>query len=74
MTIEQQLAKRLDAMLMEALMGGPRPKQRQTALRVRGRSFEVVEIGDDGNVIEPPKPCCSPWGAMHAPNCKMWCT
>jgi hypothetical protein len=49
------------------------PKRRQTALRVRGRSFESVDLDDNGKVIEPPPRCCY-GGALHAPNCKYWLT
>ena len=46
----------------ESIYGTSEMRQRQTALRLRGRSFETVEIGDDGKVIEPPRPCpkCGP--------------
>lgn len=67
-----RLAKQMEAKLMEVAMGGPRQKPRQTALRVRGRSFETVELDDAGKIIEPPAPCCRPWGVLHAPNCKSW--
>lgn len=71
-SIEQKLAKAIEDQLTTALFG-PVRKTRQTALRVRGRTFETVEIDDAGNVIEPPPPCC--YGrALHAPNCRIWCT
>lgn len=66
----ERIAKRIEADLFAAICG-PVRKQRQTALRVRGRSFEVVELDDDGNIIEPPPRCC--YGSvLHAPNCKFW--
>jgi hypothetical protein len=69
--VERRLAKKLDELFMEAMMGGPAPKQPQTALRMRGNSFETVKLDDAGNVIEPPPRCC--WGTfIHAPNCKTW--
>lgn len=67
----QKLAKQMEEQLF-ATIAGPPQKQRQTALRVRGRSFETVELDDDGNVIKPPAPCCHGWGVLHAPNCKSW--
>lgn len=67
-----RLAKQMEEKLMEATIGGPRQKPRQTAMRVRGRSFETVELDDAGNIIEPPAPCCRSWGVLHAPNCKSW--
>lgn len=67
----QKLAKQMEEQLF-AIIAGPQRKQRQTALRVRGRSFETVEIGDDGKIIEPPAPCCRGRGVLHAPNCKSW--
>lgn len=68
--IAHDLAKRLDALFLET-MTGPVKKQRQTALRVRGHSFETVEIDDHGKVIEPPQRCCYGW-VLHSPNCKTW--
>jgi len=65
------LAEKMDAALMKQALGGHR-KPRQTVLRVRGRTFETVELDDAGNVIEPPAPCCQSWGVLHAPNCKSW--
>lgn len=60
----QKVAERMEDEMMAALCGAnafkaPRP----TALRVTpGGSFEVVEMRDDGSIIEPPKPCprCGP--------------
>lgn len=56
------LAEKMDAALMKAALGHTPKKQRQTALRVRGRSFETVDLDDAGKVIEPPRPCpnCGP--------------
>lgn len=62
--ILQQLSKKMADDMMAALLGANAfKKPRPTALRVTpSGSFEVVEIGDDGNIIEPPKPCpkCGP--------------
>lgn len=66
----QKLAKQMEEQLFATITGPPR-KQRQTALRVRGRSFETVDLDDDGKVIEPPPRCCYGVG-LHAPNCKSW--
>lgn len=69
-TLEHRLARGLERQI-EAAMFGPVRKQRQTALRVRGRQFETVELDDAGNIIEPPPRCC--YGVvLHAPNCKTW--
>lgn len=57
----EKLAKRIEADLFAAIAGPPQ-KRRQTALRARGNAFEVVEIDDEGNIIEPLKRClrCGP--------------
>lgn len=69
-TISKTLAAKIEADLFAALTG-PQQPQRQTALRYRGRRFEVVELDEAGNVIEPPPPCC--YGrVLHAPNCPSW--
>jgi hypothetical protein len=71
--IERKLAKKLEDLFIEAMMGGPVRKKPQIALRLRGSSFETVEIDDAGNVIEPfPRCCCGT--VVHAPNCKFWLT
>lgn len=70
--IEQRLAKEMEAMFMEAVMGGPAKKPRQTALRVRGRTFETVELDDAGNVIEPIRCTCGGM-IMHRPQCPFYC-
>jgi len=67
----QKLAKQMEEQLFSSIAGPPR-KHRQTALRVRGHTFETVELDDDGKIIEPPAPCCRGWGILHAPNCKSW--
>lgn len=60
----------MDRAMEDAIFGGRRPKQRQTALRVRGRGFETVELDDAGNIIEPLRCTC---GAivvlMHRKGC-----
>ncbi|MCK1669399.1 hypothetical protein [Bradyrhizobium sp. 153] len=60
--IATELAARLEAALIATMTGGPAPAQRPTALRLRGRSFETVELDDAGNAIEPPPRCprCGP--------------
>jgi hypothetical protein len=67
----QKLAKQMEADLFAAICG-PARKQPQTAIRLRGNGYETVELDDAGNVIEPPPPCCRPWGGLHAPDCKTW--
>ena len=62
--LENRIAKELEAKLFEALMGGP-----ATALRLRGRSFEVVELDDDGKIIEPVRCTCGCWAVLHRPGC-----
>lgn len=62
------LVDRIEAALMDALCGGRLPL-RQTALRMRGRSFETVELDDAGNVIEPMRCICGYYAVMHIPNC-----
>lgn len=53
--ISRRLTKKIESMLFDQICG-PVRKRPQTALRVRGRSFETVELDDAGNVIEPPAP------------------
>ncbi|HEY8751614.1 MAG TPA: hypothetical protein VIM11_26770 [Tepidisphaeraceae bacterium] len=67
--IERKIAKKLDDLFIEAMMGGPPKKQRQTALRARGRGFETVELDDAGNVIEPVRCICGAYAVIHRPNC-----
>jgi hypothetical protein len=70
--LAQKLAKQIEADLFAAIVG-PVQKRPQTALRARGNGFEVVELDDAGNVVEPPPRCC--YGTvLHAPNCKFWLT
>lgn len=59
--IAKEMAAKMEAMAMEAMMGPPR-KQRQTALRYRWGRFESVELDDAGKIIEPPARCpkCGP--------------
>lgn len=59
-TLQEIIARKMEAMFMEAMTGGPPHKQPQTALRVRGNGFEVVEIDDDGKIIEPLRCNCGP--------------
>lgn len=68
---KQAFARALEAATMEAMMGGPSPKQRQTTLRARGNGFETVELDGAGNVIEPVRCICGRFAIMHLPNCPM---
>jgi hypothetical protein len=68
----QKLAKQMEEHLF-AVIAGPPVKQPQTALRARGNGYEVVELDDAGNIVEPPPRCCY-GGVVHAPNCKYWLT
>lgn len=52
---------------------GPVRKQRQTALRVRGRTFETVELDDAGKVIKPLRCTCGGMIIMHRPACPFYC-
>lgn len=63
----------MEAKLLEAVMGGPPRKQRQTALRARGRGFETVELDDSGNVIEPVRCICGAYAILHRPACPFYC-
>jgi len=62
--ITRPLVKKMADDMMAALLGANAFQQpRPTALRLtRSGAFEVVEIADDGSIIEPPKPCpkCGP--------------
>lgn len=71
--LAKALAEKMEAAMLEALMGGPAPKPRQTALRLRGRSFETVELDDAGNVIEPLRCTCGGFIVIHRPNCPFYC-
>jgi hypothetical protein len=59
-----QIAKKMNEDMMAALCGaGAFTSPRPTALRLTPwGSFEVVDLADDGSVIEPPKRCpkCGP--------------
>lgn len=65
----KEFAARLEASLADALMGGPHPKRRQTALRLNGRSFEAVELDDAGNAIEPLRCTCGNRAVFHRSGC-----
>lgn len=67
-----RLAKEMEAELFATITGPPR-KQRQTALRVRGRSFETVELDDDGKIIEPVRCTCGSMIVFHRPQCPFYC-
>jgi hypothetical protein len=67
--ISERLAKEMEARLTEAMLGGPAKKQRQTALRLHGRSFETVALDDAGNVIEPIRCTCGAWALFHRSGC-----
>jgi hypothetical protein len=71
--IEQKLAKKLEDLFVEAAMGGAPRKPRQTALRVRGRTFETVELDDAGKIIEPVRCTCGGMIVMHRPQCPFYC-
>jgi hypothetical protein len=66
--IARKIAERLEVDMLAAFGAPKNPPQ--TALRLRGRAFETVRLDDDGNIIEPPKPCsrCGPFllCAKHA--------
>lgn len=67
-----RMAKAMETAFFVAITG-PAQKRSQTAMRARGSGFEVVELDDNGNVVEPPQRCC--YGhVLHAPNCKYWLT
>ena len=70
-TLQQVIARKMEAMFLEAMMGGPQPKKRPTALRVRGNGFEVVELDDGGKIIEPLRCYCGP--VLHRPSCPFYC-
>ena len=52
-----------------AAIAGVLRKQRQTALRLRGNSFETVELDDAGNVIELARCICRAYAVIHRSNC-----
>lgn len=68
-----RFARQLESKFMEAAIGGPRQKPRQTALRVRGTVFETVELDDDGKVIEPLRCTCGGLIVIHRPACPFYC-
>jgi hypothetical protein len=61
----QQLSKKMADDMMAVLLGsGAFTKPQPTALRLTSwGTFEVVELRDDGSIIETPKPCprCGPF-------------
>lgn len=62
--ILQQLSQKMADEMWDVLCGASAFKKPQpTALRLTpSGNFEVVELRDDGSIIEPPKPCprCGP--------------
>lgn len=70
--IMQKFAKEIEAKMFALICGPPR-KRHQTALRARGRGFEVVELDDAGNVIEPLRCTCGSMIVMHGPRCPFYC-
>lgn len=62
--LHDRLAKKMADEMMTALCGANAFKSpRPTALRLKASGgFEVVEMYEDGSIIEPPKPCpkCGP--------------
>lgn len=70
---QRWLADRMDAALIDAVCGGRSHKPRQTALRARGRSFETVELDDNGKIIEPLRCTCGGMIVIHGPKCPFYC-
>lgn len=65
--IMQQLAQRMADDMMAALCGA-NAFQKPTALRVNSfGAFEVVDLDDDGKIVEPMRCYCGP--VLHRPNC-----
>lgn len=71
--IARRMAEKIEADLYAAICG-PQRKQPQTVLRVRGRSFETVELDDAGNMIEPVRCTCGHYAIIHHPRCPFWAT
>jgi len=69
--IQRKMAKLLEAKLLEALTGGL-PAPRPTALRLRGRTIETVELDYAGNVIEPIRCTCIAMIVLHRPSCPFY--
>ncbi len=63
----------LDKAIASAFFGGSVNKTRQTALRLRGRSIETVELDDAGNIIEPIRCTCGGMAVIHGPKCPFYC-
>lgn len=66
--IARRMAKRMDELMAEALFGPVKPPRR-TCLRLRGNSFEVVELDDSGKIIEPVRCICGAWAVYHRAPC-----
>jgi hypothetical protein len=66
--MSDDMMQRMEQQLF-ATIAGPAQNRRQTAFRVRGRSFETVELDDAGNVIEPMRCICGHYAILHQPNC-----
>lgn len=62
--ILQRVAEKMSEDILATMYrGGTFASPRPTALRIKpAGTFEVVEIHDDGSIIEPAKPCprCGP--------------
>lgn len=67
----EEVRQTMDRAIEAAMMGPPR-KQKQTALQLSpGGGFRVVELDDDGKVIEPVRCGCGRMSIMHAPSCPL---
>lgn len=67
------LERALEAATAEAFLGGSPHKQAKTALRLRGRGFETVELNDAGNIIEPLRCTCGGYIVIHGQKCPFYC-
>lgn len=68
--MNDKLFRALLAQLEAEMFGGPVQEQRMTALRVSGTSFEVVQLDDNGMVIEPVR-CTCHWSVVADANCPL---
>ncbi len=68
---QRWLVDRMESSMMMVLASYTK-KQRQTALRVHGRSFETVELDDQWKIIEPVRCICGAGAIMHQPKCPFY--
>ncbi len=68
-----KLSEDMERQIWEALSPMAWKSPRPTAIRVHAGGFEVVEVDDKGDVIEPLRCTCGGMVVMHGPKCPFYC-